>query len=217
MFPRLTFSDTPHSAVVDAKFNCDLKTAASFTEHINYLQYLGFRQLRVFVRGAARHVSCNLRSAFSLAVSHVVRTRPNKQVGRVDAPTVIACVANIKAAWYSTVVHLIGQPVSTFNAVPVGSHGMVVNVSANDPVPVAVQCSSPFPTPITNIDMFPKPCLNRCCPSSWSSHTLILPHCINTNDEGSREGYEVCERQRWTSEISRHPRWGYIVIDKGLE
>lgn len=39
----------------------------------------------------------------------------------------------------------------------------------------------------------------------------------NTNDEGSREGYEVCERERWTSEISRHPRWGYIVIDKELE
>lgn len=39
----------------------------------------------------------------------------------------------------------------------------------------------------------------------------------NTNDEGSREGYEVCERVRWTSEISRHPRWGYIVIDEGLE
>lgn len=217
MSPRLTFSDTPHSAVVDAKFNCDLKTAASFTEHINYLQYLGFRQLRFFVRGAARQVSCNLSSAFSLAVSHVVRTRPNKQVGRVDAPTVIACVANIKAAWYSTVVHLIGQPVSTLNAVPVGGHGMVINVSANDSISIGMKRPGPFPATITNSDMFPKPNLNRCCPSSWSSHTLILPQCINTNDEGSREGYEVCERERLKGDIKKHPRWGYVLIDGGLE
>lgn len=38
----------------------------------------------------------------------------------------------------------------------------------------------------------------------------------NTNDEGSREGYEVCDRARFPREVSKHPRWGYINLD-GLE
>lgn len=39
----------------------------------------------------------------------------------------------------------------------------------------------------------------------------------NTNDEGAREGYEVCERERLKGDIKKHPRWGYVLIDGGLE
>lgn len=38
----------------------------------------------------------------------------------------------------------------------------------------------------------------------------------NTNDEGSREGYEVCERRRSIREIQSYPRWGFVRLE-GLD
>lgn len=38
----------------------------------------------------------------------------------------------------------------------------------------------------------------------------------NTNDDGSREGYEVAELTRRTSDLQRHPRWGFILITDSL-
>jgi hypothetical protein len=35
----------------------------------------------------------------------------------------------------------------------------------------------------------------------------------NTNDEGSREGYEVCVRVRNHAEIKDHPYWGFIDME----
>ena len=39
----------------------------------------------------------------------------------------------------------------------------------------------------------------------------------NTNDDGSREGYEVARRDRTVLGLSKYPRWGLIEIDGGLE
>lgn len=39
----------------------------------------------------------------------------------------------------------------------------------------------------------------------------------NTNDEGSREGYEVCDRERSVRQyMEKYPRWGFIGVE-GLD